>query len=310
MSDSAFRKRFSSSYDSSPLLTLPVWKRYRGTSKLILGTDSEEDEEVDESSNVDSKSEDVEYKGPTTDDEDPAAKDEGLAAGVKGLSLDGKSYGVNDEIHGLDDESYGIDGEGRSIESDGLGLEEEEEAVPEGQRLAIPVVGTTVSEPLGLIYWALRGRELTLEEDHVYSTFEVGQGSGSTSEPERSERTPPSPEWTFVLLPISRSLSVVPLPVSSPMIPLTVPSPIATSIATILVDEDQFIEVGAQLNLYRGILQDHTLRLDAMLPTLFAEIDKDRPVLAVEAWAGPDRFIARAVGDEGSCDGVRAGEGS
>nr|GEY17308.1 hypothetical protein [Tanacetum cinerariifolium] len=265
MSDSAFRKRFRSSYDSSPLLTIPVWKRYRGTSELILGTDIEEDEEVEESSNVDSKSEDVEYKGPTADDEDPAAKDEGLAAGVKGLSvddksygLDGKSYGVDDEIHGLDDESYGIDGEGRSIESDGLGLEEEE-AVPEGQRLAIPVVGTTISEPLGLIYGALRGRELTLEEDHVYSTFE----------------TPPSPEWTFVLLPISRSLSVVPLPVSSPMIPLIVPSPIATSIATILVDEDQFIEVGAQLDLYRGILQDHTLRLDAMLPTLFAEFDKD-----------------------------------
>nr|GEX57002.1 hypothetical protein [Tanacetum cinerariifolium] len=46
MSDSAFRKRFRSSYDSSPLPTLPVSKRYRGTSELILGIDSEEDEET------------------------------------------------------------------------------------------------------------------------------------------------------------------------------------------------------------------------------------------------------------------------
>nr|GEX86920.1 hypothetical protein [Tanacetum cinerariifolium] len=114
------------------------------------------------------------------------------------------------------------------------------------------------------------------------------------------------------------------------MISLTVPSPIAshmaTSTATIPVDEDQFIEVGGQLELYMSILQDHTQRLDAMPPTLFAEIDRDvrelytrsgavrnesfsqryqfrsleheqertamtfkalwRPVLALEAWAG------------------------
>ncbi|GKG00592.1 hypothetical protein Tco_0302282 [Tanacetum coccineum] len=88
------------------------------------------------------------------------------------------------------------------------------------------------------------------------------------------------------------------------MISLTFPSPVATPIATIPVDEDQFIEVGAQLELYWSILQDHTQRLDAMPPTLFAEIDRDvrelytrseavrdeifsqRPVLALEAWAG------------------------
>nr|GFC37643.1 hypothetical protein [Tanacetum cinerariifolium] len=42
MPDSAFRKRFRSSYDCSPSPTLPVRKRYRGTSELILGADSEE----------------------------------------------------------------------------------------------------------------------------------------------------------------------------------------------------------------------------------------------------------------------------
>ncbi|GJU83178.1 hypothetical protein Tco_1285543 [Tanacetum coccineum] len=42
LSDSAFRKRYRSYYDTpSPSLTLLVRKRYRGTSELILDTDSE-----------------------------------------------------------------------------------------------------------------------------------------------------------------------------------------------------------------------------------------------------------------------------
>nr|GFA79286.1 hypothetical protein [Tanacetum cinerariifolium] len=72
-------------------------------------------------------------------------------------------------------------------------------------------------------------------------------------------------------------------------------SPVATPTATIPVDKDQFIEIGAQLELYEGILQNHTQRLYAMPPTLFAELDRDvrelytralqRPVLVLEAWA-------------------------
>ncbi|GKC78224.1 hypothetical protein Tco_1128998 [Tanacetum coccineum] len=68
-------------------------------------------------------------------------------------------------------------------------------------------------------------------------------------------------------------------------VPLPIASPVATPTAIIPVDEDQFIEIGAHLELYEGILQDHTQRLDAMPPTLFVEIDRDRPVLALEAWA-------------------------
>nr|GEW01881.1 hypothetical protein [Tanacetum cinerariifolium] len=56
MSDLAFHKRFRSPYDSSPSPTLPVWKRYRGTSELILDTDSEEDEEAEESLDYDMSS--------------------------------------------------------------------------------------------------------------------------------------------------------------------------------------------------------------------------------------------------------------
>ncbi|GJZ04727.1 hypothetical protein Tco_0538002 [Tanacetum coccineum] len=112
-------------------------------------------------------------------------------------------------------------------------------------------------------------------------------------------QTPPLPYWTPSSLPISLSHFDVPLPVSSPLISLTFPSPMATPTATIPVNKDQFIEVGAQLELYWSILQDHTHRLDAMPPTLFVEIDRDeqeravmtfgalwRPMLALEAWVG------------------------
>ncbi|GKA37103.1 hypothetical protein Tco_0723668 [Tanacetum coccineum] len=248
MSESAFRKRFRSFHESSPSLSppdLPSRKRYRGTSELVEDSeedDDEEDEEIKESLDSDSVSEDAEDEGLTAGDEAP---------------------GIGVEIHGLDDESRGLDDEGHNIESDRLGLGEEEEAVPEGQQQAVPVVGTAVSAPLGLGYGALRRRELALEDDHVYSTFEVGHGSGSAPESERPERvstsrhptlttwtdlqdsmvyiddpaypppappvqTPPSPEWSSGSLPISPSPSIVPLPISSPMIPLTVPSPVAT----------------------------------------------------------------------------------
>nr|GEU85747.1 hypothetical protein [Tanacetum cinerariifolium] len=271
----------------SPGLTA-AWKRYRGTSEIILSTDSEEDEEVEES--LDSNSEDAEDEGPTAKDEDPAARDDGLTTKVEGLGVDDESYGLDDESHSVDDEIRGLDDEGHSVESDGFILGEEE-AIPEGQQRAISIVGIAVSEPLRLGYGALRHRELALEGDHVYSTFEVGHVFGYAPEPEKSERVPASRQPTLTTwtdpedgmtsgsLPISPSPSVVPSPVSSPMIPLTVPSPIAspmtTSTTTIPVDEDQFIEVGAHLELYMSILQDHTQRLDAIPPTLFAEIDRD-----------------------------------
>ncbi|GKF74173.1 hypothetical protein Tco_0220505, partial [Tanacetum coccineum] len=122
-------------------------------------------------------------------------------------------------------------------------------------------------------------------------------------------QTPPSPEWS------SGSLPVSPL---SPAFP--------TPAATIAVGEDEFFEVGAQLELHGSILHDHTQRLDALPPTLFEGYDRDlrelytrsrdvrdeifsqryrlrsleqeqeraivtfsdiwRPVLALESWAG------------------------
>ncbi|GJS92947.1 hypothetical protein Tco_0799915 [Tanacetum coccineum] len=93
MSESAFRKRFWSSYESSPSMSppdLPSQKHYRGTSKLVEDSkedDDEEDKEIEESIDSDSKSKDAEDEGPTAEDEDPTARDEGLAAGDEGPNM-------------------------------------------------------------------------------------------------------------------------------------------------------------------------------------------------------------------------------
>ncbi|GJU19860.1 hypothetical protein Tco_1153202 [Tanacetum coccineum] len=238
LSPSSFCKRYRSSYKKpspSSSLTLPIRKRYRGTSELI-------DDTEDDSSDSDAKRE-----------------------------------GSKDEGHGLKDE--------------GPGLEEEEEDAPEG-------------------------------EGSMPSTFEIGQSSRSVLEQQRVGETPApripmrttwidpqdntvyldieidpracapvqtlaSPEWSF------DSLSVSP---SSPIVPLPIASPATTLKATISVDKNQFLEVGAQLELYGSILYDHTQRLDALPPTLFEGYDRDlrelytslrqRPMLALEAWTG------------------------
>ncbi|GKC22000.1 hypothetical protein Tco_1024150 [Tanacetum coccineum] len=120
-------------------------------------------------------------------------------------------------------------------------------------------------------------------------TFEVGQGSGPVPEPERPERvsgsrqptlttwtdpedgivyidypplappaqTPPPPEWSSGSLPVSLAPSIIPLPVSSPMIPLTVPSPVASPATA--ETEGFVIELGAQVEMQGGLIHDHTV---------------------------------------------------
>ncbi|GKF00487.1 hypothetical protein Tco_0023837, partial [Tanacetum coccineum] len=180
MSDSAFRKRFRSSYESLPSSSppnLPLQKRSWGTSKLVED-DEEKDEEVEESSDSDSESEDAEDEGPTVEDEGPTAEDEGPAAGDEGLA-------VRDEGPGMRVESLGLGGD---------------VAVPEGQQRAAAAMETAVGEPLGLGYVVLRRREIASREGQMPSVFEVGQGSGSVPESERPERVsalrqPPLTTW-------------------------------------------------------------------------------------------------------------------
>ncbi|GKD85262.1 hypothetical protein Tco_1356416, partial [Tanacetum coccineum] len=266
MSDSTFRKRFRSSYASSPSSSppdLPLRKRSQGISELIKDDEEEDEEdkdkEVEESSNSYSESED-------TEDEGPAAGDEGL---------------------------------GIRVESRGLGGDE---AVPKGQQQAAPVMEIAMGEPLGLGYGALRRREIASREGQMPSVFEVGQGSGSVLEPERPERvsvirqptlttwidledgrayndvpsypppapsvqTPPSPDWSSGLLLVSPAPSIVPLPISSPMIPLTVPSPVASPA---MAEAEGFLtELGAW---------------GSCLLVTFGAIW--RPLLALKSWAG------------------------
>ncbi|GKA84622.1 hypothetical protein Tco_0806217, partial [Tanacetum coccineum] len=287
MSESALRKRFRSSCESSPSVSppdLPLRKRYRGTSELVEGSKEEydeEDEEIKESMDFNSVSEDTEDEGPTVEDKNPAAKDEGHTAGVEGPGMDDEDYDLVDETHGRDAEGRGRDNEGHSVESDGLSLEEEE-AVPGGQQQTALVVGTTVSAPLGLGYGALRRRELALEEGDVYSTFEVGQDPEDGMiyidipdypPPTPPVQTPPSLEWTSGSLPISPSHSDVPSLISSPMIPLTVPSPVATPAA---VETEGFLtELGAQVQMHGGLISDHAVRLEELSSALFERYDRD-----------------------------------
>nr|GEV89498.1 hypothetical protein [Tanacetum cinerariifolium] len=114
------------------------------------------------------------------------------------------------------------------------------------------------------------------------SVFEVGQSFGSVPEPERPGRvsalrqptlttwidpddgiayiyvpaypppappvqTPPSLEWSSCLLPVFPAPSIVPSPVSSPMIPLIVPSLVASPATA---ETERFLtELGARVEM-------------------------------------------------------------
>nr|GEV16051.1 hypothetical protein [Tanacetum cinerariifolium] len=199
----------------------------------------EEDEEIEESLDSNSVSENAEDEGPTLEDEDPAAGDEGLA--------------TRDEGPG-----------------------ENEKVVPEGQQKVVLIVRTAMSTPLGLGYGVLRCRELALEEDHVYSTFEVGQGSGSTPEFERLDR-------------VSAIRQAI----------LTAWTDLEDATSTTAETERFLTELGAQVEMQEGLIRDHTVRLEEPSTALFErslEHEQERvavtfralrrPVLALKSWAG------------------------
>ncbi|GJY79473.1 hypothetical protein Tco_0485274 [Tanacetum coccineum] len=234
LSPSLFCKRYRSSYETpspSSSLTLPIQKRYRGTSELVEDTE-------DESSDSDTKKE-----------------------------------GSKDERPGSEDE-------------------DEDEAAPEGQQQAVPIVDTTVDEPLGLGYGALRRREFVLGEGSMPSTFKIGQSSRSVLEQQRVEETPtPRPPVRATWVDPVDSTVYIDIPIYVP--PVSVPTPVAslptTPAATIAVDEDEFLEVGAQLEIHGSILNDHTQHLDTLPPALFEGYDRDLRELYTksrELWAG------------------------
>ncbi|GJT09469.1 hypothetical protein Tco_0856511 [Tanacetum coccineum] len=247
LSPSSFRKRYRSSYETpspSSSSTLPIRKRYQGTSEILKDT---KDKSSDSYTKID---------------------------------------GSEDQGHGLED--------------DGPGLEEDEEkkSAPEGQQQVVLVVDTSTDEPLGLGYEALRRRELALGEGSVPSTSEIRQSSRSMSKQRRVEETlmpRPRVHTTWVDLVDGTVYTDIPVDVPLARVPIQTPPSPERSSATIAVDEDEFLEVRAQLELHKSILHDHTQRLDALPTTLFEGYDRDlmelytrsgRPVLALESWAG------------------------
>ncbi|GKB63503.1 hypothetical protein Tco_0919689 [Tanacetum coccineum] len=227
-----------------------------------------------------------EDEGPTAEDEDPATGDEGLASGEEGP--------------------------GMRVESLGLGGDA---AVPEGQQRAALVVKTAMGEPLGLGYEALRRWEIALGEGRMPSLFEPALTTWIDLEdgiayidvpayPPPALQTPLSLEWSSGSLLISPAPSIIPLPISSPMIPLTVPLFVASPATT---ETERFLtELGARVEMQGGLIRDHTIRLGsgAVRDEIFSqrcqfrslEHDQERvvvtfraiwiPVLALESWAG------------------------
>nr|GFA34950.1 hypothetical protein [Tanacetum cinerariifolium] len=141
----------------------------------------------------------------------------------------------------------------RSEEGPGL-KGRKEETVPEGQQQAVPAMDTIVGELLALSYKTLRRRELVVGEDQVPGTFEVVKA-------------------LVVLSPIA--------------------SLVATPTATISIDEDQFLEVGAQLELYGSILHDQTQCMDVLPPTLFEGYDRDLRELYTRLVAVRDEIFSQ-----------------
>nr|GEX61912.1 hypothetical protein [Tanacetum cinerariifolium] len=97
-------------------------------------------------------------------------------------------------------------------------------------------------------------------------------------------QTPPSPEWSFSSLSVSPSSLIVPSPIALIL---------ATPAATISIDEDQFLEVGARLELHGSILYDHTQRLDALPPTLFKGYNMDLRELYTRSGAVRDEIFSQ-----------------
>ncbi|GKG52872.1 hypothetical protein Tco_0549984, partial [Tanacetum coccineum] len=70
-------------------------------------------------------------------------------------------------------------------------------------------------------------------------------------------QTSPSPEWSSGSLPVSPTPSIVPLPISSPMIPLTILSPVASPATA---EAEGFLtKLGAQVEMQGGLIHDHTV---------------------------------------------------
>ncbi|GJY78136.1 hypothetical protein Tco_0483937 [Tanacetum coccineum] len=211
-----------------------------------------------------------------------------------------------------DEESSDSDSESEDAEDKGPTAEDEDpatgdEVVLEGQQQAAPIVEIAMGKPLGLVYKALRRREIALGEGQMPSVFEVDPEDGivyndvpAYPPPAPPVQTSPSPEWSSGSLPVSPAPFIIPSHISSPMISLTIPSPVASPTTS---EAERFLtDLGAQrydwdigeLFIWSGAVRDEIFSQGYRFRSLEHEQERVivtfeaiwRPVLALESWAG------------------------
>ncbi|GKC50109.1 hypothetical protein Tco_1072854 [Tanacetum coccineum] len=187
----------------------------------------------------------------------------------------------------------GDEGPGMRVESLSLGRDE---AVLEGRQRATLVMETAVGHSSGFVPDPERPERVSALRQPTLTTW-IDPEDGiayidvlAYPPPTPPAQTPSSLEWSSSSLPVSPTPSIVPLPISSPMIPVTIPSPVASLVTTKI--EGSLTELGTRVEIHGGLIRDHTVRLEELSPALFERYDRDigelftRPVLALESWAG------------------------
>ncbi|GJS65445.1 hypothetical protein Tco_0680009 [Tanacetum coccineum] len=180
---------------------------------------------------------------------------------------------TEDESSDSDTKRDGSEDEGHGLEDEDPGSEEEEEKSSRSMSEQQRVEETPTPRPRVRITW------VDPIDGKIYTDIPVDLPPARVP-----VQTPPSPDWSFGSLPVS------PL---SPAVPTPVASPVTTLAATIAVDEDEFLEVGAQLELHGSILHDHMQRLDALPPTLFEGYDRDLRELYTRSGAVRDEIFSQ-----------------
>nr|GEU69879.1 synaptobrevin, longin-like domain protein [Tanacetum cinerariifolium] len=203
---------------------------------------------------------------------------------------------LDTRTEGDESEAKGTSSESEEFEDEGPGSESKDATSKEQQQREVLVEDIAANEPLGLGYEAARRHALKLaegptprrlrlptcrtwvdpEDGTVYIYIEFDAPTVRTP-----VHTPASPEWSSGYLPILPPSLTVPSPVASP---------VTTLAAIMAVDEGEFLDVGAQLEIYESILNDHTQRLNALLCTLFEGYGRDFTRLFARSEAVRDKI--------------------
>ncbi|GJU93645.1 hypothetical protein Tco_1318401 [Tanacetum coccineum] len=197
-----------------------------------------------------------------SDDEEDEEIKESIDSDSMSEDTEDKGPTEEDEDPATEDKGLTTGVEGPGMDDEGYGLDDESHGIDDEGH-------------------SVESDELSLEEEVVPGAPLV--------------QIPPSPEWTSGLLPISPSHSDIPLPILAPMVPLTVPYPIATP--TITETEGFLTELRAQVEMQGGLISDHAVQLEELLPALFERYDRDIGELFTRSGRLRRRFSPRGQTD-------------